>query len=102
MRFFKAFYITGFITGIVTLLAFVNNVILTRYLGPEGRGEYSIVANLILILALIFGEGIRRSNIIAVGRHPGIAGKQAVKVVLAFVLMLITAMMLLFAGAPML
>ncbi|MCF8393829.1 MAG: hypothetical protein K9H06_08005, partial [Melioribacteraceae bacterium] len=39
----------------------------TRYLGPEGRGQYSIVANLIIIITLFLGEGIRRSNIIQIG-----------------------------------
>lgn len=67
MKFFKAFYITGFTSIIVTIFAFFTNVIVTRYLGPEGRGNYSIVSNLILVLTLVLGEGIRRNNVILIG-----------------------------------
>ncbi len=69
MNFFKAFYITGATSVLVTIIAFFNNVIVTRYLGPSGRGQYSIAVNIILILSLILGEGIRRSNILIVGKN---------------------------------
>jgi O-antigen/teichoic acid export membrane protein len=66
MNFFKAFYLTGVTSVLVTIIAFFNNIIITRYLGTAGRGKYSIILNSVVILALVFGEGIRRSNIIRV------------------------------------
>lgn len=67
MKFFRAFYLTGATSLIVTVIGFLNNVIVTRFLGPSGRGEYSVVMNIVLILSLILGEGLRRGNIIFVG-----------------------------------
>jgi len=68
MNFFKAFYLTGATTVLVTIISFFNNVFVTRFLGAEGRGKYSIVMNIVMILSLIFGEGLRRGNVIFVGR----------------------------------
>lgn len=68
MKFFRAFYLTGSTSAIVTLIAFLTNIIVTRYIGPDGRGKYSIVSNLILIFTLVLGEGIRRNNILVIGR----------------------------------
>ncbi|MDZ7765240.1 MAG: oligosaccharide flippase family protein [Melioribacteraceae bacterium] len=67
MNFLRAFYITGATTVFVTLIGFLNNIVLTRYLGPEGRGQYSILINLMTLLYLLFGEGIRRTNTIIIG-----------------------------------
>lgn len=69
MNFFKSFLITSSTTIIATLLAIINNVIVTRALGPEGRGVYAVISNLVIFLALIFGEGIRRSNTIFAGKN---------------------------------
>ena len=69
MNFFKSFLITSSTTIIATLLAIINNVIVTRALGPEGRGIYAVISNLVIFLALIFGEGIRRSNTIFAGKN---------------------------------
>lgn len=69
MNFFKSFLITSSTTVVATLLAIINNVIVTRALGPEGRGVYAVISNLVIFLALIFGEGIRRSNTIFSGRN---------------------------------
>jgi O-antigen/teichoic acid export membrane protein len=69
MTFLKNFWITGFTTLIITILAFFNNIIVTRTLGPEGRGVYAVISNLVIFLALIFGEGIRRSNTILAGKN---------------------------------
>lgn len=69
MTFLKNFWITGSTTLVITILAFLNNIIVTRTLGPEGRGVYAVISNLVLFLVLIFGEGIRRSNTILAGKN---------------------------------
>ncbi len=69
MNFFRAFYITGATSVLVTIIAFFNNVIVTRFLGPEKRGKYSIAINIVMIFALILGEGLRRGNVILVGKE---------------------------------
>ncbi|MDX1702580.1 MAG: oligosaccharide flippase family protein, partial [Melioribacteraceae bacterium] len=81
MDFFKKIWITGSTSIVVTILAFVNNIIVTRALGPEGRGIYAVISNLILLLMLVFGEGIRRSNVILIGRK-----KDATRQLLTFTL----------------
>lgn len=68
MKFLKAFYLTGSTSVLVTIVAFINNIVVTRFIGTEGRGKYSIVSNLIIILTLVLGEGLRRNNILVIGR----------------------------------
>lgn len=67
MSFVKDFWLSSFTTFLITILAFGNNVIVTRYLGPDGRGKYSIISYAIMFLALVFGEGVRRMNTVLVG-----------------------------------
>lgn len=69
MNFFRNFLITSSSTLTVTVLALLNNILITRQLGPDGRGIYAVVSNLVLLLMLIFGEGIRRSNTILIGKY---------------------------------
>lgn len=69
MNFFNGFWITGFNSLVITVIAFLNNVIVTRSLGPGGRGIYAIISNLILLVMVIFGEGLRRSNTVFIGRE---------------------------------
>ena len=69
MKFTKEFIVTTFSTITATLIAFLNNVIITRQLGPEDRGRYAILFNLIIIFTLVLGEGIRRTSTINVGRN---------------------------------
>ena len=69
MPFLKDFSITSFTSLIVTLVALLNNIIITRQIGTEGRGIYSVISNIILLLGLLFGEGLRRSNTILVGKN---------------------------------
>ena len=69
MNFVKGVSITGLTTFLISIIAFLNNVIVTRQIGPEGRGQYSVLTNLIMFMTLILGEGIRRSNTILVGRN---------------------------------
>ena len=68
MRFLKEFSITSVTSIVVTVLGLLNNIIITRKIGPDGRGIYSIISNIILLFGLVFGEGIRRSNTILMGR----------------------------------
>jgi len=69
MSFFKEFWITGSAHILHLIVSFFNTIIVTRYLGPEGRGKYTVVTNFIVFLSLIFGEGIRRKNTILVGKN---------------------------------
>lgn len=67
MRFLRDFSTSAITSGIIVLIALLNNIIITRQLGTEGRGLYSILSNIIVFVGLIFGEGLRRSNTILVG-----------------------------------
>ena len=69
MSFLKGVSLTGITTLIVTFVAFFNNVIVTRQIGPDGRGKYVLISNIILFLTLVLGEGIRRTNTILIGNN---------------------------------
>lgn len=62
MGFFKIFSISLFSQGAVLFIGFINSIIITRNLGVDGRGQYAIAMNVITILALVFGDGLYRSN----------------------------------------
>ncbi len=94
MNFFKAFYITGATSLLVTVIAFFNNIIITRYLGPTGRGKYSIVLNTVTILALVFGEGLRRSNILFTAKNKNQIIKIAKRTFYYFLVLVIIALFL--------
>jgi O-antigen/teichoic acid export membrane protein len=68
MRFLKGFSITLSTQGIIQIAGFLNGIVIARYLGPAGRGEYAMVILLITILTVILGEGMHRSNVFLVGR----------------------------------
>lgn len=68
-NFFKDFSLTSFTSLSITAIAFFNNIIITRQIGPEGRGKYAIISNLVILLALLLGEGIRKSNILLVAEY---------------------------------
>jgi O-antigen/teichoic acid export membrane protein len=68
MNFLKGFSITASANVILVIVAFLNNVIITRQIGPEGRGQYTVIINLVMLLTLFLGEGVRRSNTIIVGK----------------------------------
>lgn len=67
MNFIKGLSITGGTTVLITIIAFLNNVIVTNQIGADGRGKYVIITNIILLFSLLLGEGIKRSNTILVG-----------------------------------
>jgi len=67
MSFINNFIISSATSIFVTFISILTNIIVTRSLGPTGRGIYAVISNLIIFLVLIFGEGIKRSNTILVG-----------------------------------
>lgn len=69
MNFFKSFSITFTTTILLTFFGIANNIIITRQIGVEGRGQYAVIMNFVLLLSLLLGEGIRRSSIILVGSN---------------------------------
>ncbi|MBN2410430.1 oligosaccharide flippase family protein [candidate division KSB1 bacterium] len=48
--------------GVVTFVGFVNSIIITRALGVEGRGQYSLTMTIVSVLSLVFGDGLARAN----------------------------------------
>lgn len=68
-NFFRDFSITSLSTLIISIVAFINNIIVTRQIGPEGRGKYAIISNLVIFLSLLLGEGIRRNNLLLVPEY---------------------------------
>ncbi len=48
--------------GIVVFVGFINSIIITRALGVEGRGQYSLAMTIITISALVLGDGLCRNN----------------------------------------
>ena len=66
MNFKKEFSLTGIISIAIAVAAFINNIIVTRQIGVESRGKYAIILNLVMLLSLFLGEGLRKSNTILV------------------------------------
>jgi len=69
MRFIKSFSMTFSSTILLTIFGIFNNIIITRQIGVVDRGKYSVIMNFIMIIALVLGEGIKRSNTIIVGQN---------------------------------
>ncbi|MCK4590792.1 MAG: polysaccharide biosynthesis C-terminal domain-containing protein [Candidatus Latescibacteria bacterium] len=68
MTFFRSLSFKVSADAIVFAVGFANSVLITRILGPTGRGHYVLLATTINLLALFFGEGLRRSNAYLVGK----------------------------------
>lgn len=64
MAFIKEFFMGVTVNFFLVVLTFLNNVIITRYLGPENRGKYQLIMNLVILLLLVFGEGVKKRNTI--------------------------------------
>jgi len=45
-----------------TSFLFVNSIIITRTLGVDGRGQYSLAMTIVSVLSLVFGDGLFRAN----------------------------------------
>jgi len=52
----------------VVVSGFANGVLIARYLGPEGRGEYAMVNFMVTILLVLLGEGYYRANVYLASR----------------------------------
>lgn len=78
---------------VITIVVFLNNIIITRHIGPEGRGKYSIILNLIILLSLFLGEGTRKINLLLVSKN-----KNSLKKLLnqAYILNLLIVLLLIF------
>lgn len=96
----RIFSISFLAEGVVILTGFANSIIITRALGVTGRGEYSLAMTIIMVLSLIFGDGLSRANTYLVGEKrswlPVLYGNSLVySAGLGFVLSLVA-----FAGFP--
>jgi O-antigen/teichoic acid export membrane protein len=56
------------VLGFVT--AFLANIVLSRWLGSSGRGQYGIYVTAIFLLSVPFGLGLGTANTIIVGKKP--------------------------------
>ena len=62
MNFSKGFSLSFISTLIITVVTFFYNILITRQLGPEGRGKYAILITMVLLFTFLLGEGLRKSN----------------------------------------
>ena len=67
MRFRDAFLITVVTQGSIVFLGAVNSIIITRSVGPEGRGIYSLLLAFVVVASLAMGGGLTLSNVYSVG-----------------------------------
>ncbi|MBN2030812.1 polysaccharide biosynthesis C-terminal domain-containing protein [bacterium] len=65
----KIFSISLFSEAFVLLAGFVNSIVITRNLDLAGRGEYALTMNVVLILSLIFGDSLYRSNTYLISKN---------------------------------
>ena len=70
MRFLHSFSLRLFSDGVVVIAALVNQILISRVLGPEGRGHYVLLSTTVMLLVVVFGETISRSNAYFVGGNP--------------------------------
>ena len=68
-------------TGLVTVLSLLNQSLLFRALGPEGRGYLAELSTTVMFTGLLFGEWLSRGNTYVVGKErsrQGILGNSLV------------------------
>ena len=65
----KIFSISLFAEAVVLFAGFINSIIITRNLELSGRGEYALTMNVVLILSLIFGDSLYRSNTFLISKN---------------------------------
>ena len=68
MKFLHAFSVSLISQGLVLGIGFLNSIVITRQLDLAGRGSYALAMNIVLILGLIVGDGLYRSNTYLVSR----------------------------------
>ncbi|HID95758.1 MAG TPA: hypothetical protein EYP53_06850 [Candidatus Latescibacteria bacterium] len=69
MTFLKSFTFMTLSNGIIFAIGLANTVLIARTLGPTGTGHYAILATTVMILSMLLGEGIKRSNAYLVGEQ---------------------------------
>lgn len=89
-----------FFQGIMLFSGFLNGVIITRSLGPVGRGEYALINFLVTILLVIMGEGIYRSNIYLVSQDKSEQNINSLSVNLVLHSLLVTVIFFVFLCLP--
>ncbi|MCD6334620.1 MAG: polysaccharide biosynthesis C-terminal domain-containing protein [Candidatus Latescibacteria bacterium] len=70
MRFLHSFSLRLVSNGMVFATGLGNHILITRVLGPEGKGHYTLLSTTVMLLTVVFGEAISRSNAYLVGRDP--------------------------------
>jgi len=70
MRFLHSFSLRLFSDGLVVASALGNQTLISRLLGPEGKGHYTLLSTTVRLLVVVFGEALARSNPYFVGRDP--------------------------------
>ncbi len=68
-NFLKNFFMTSAGNILVVVFGLINSIIITRWLGPENKGIYTVVMNIVLFFNLLLGEGLRRSNTLIVAEN---------------------------------
>lgn len=59
------------VTRVLTFAtAFLSNIVISRWLGPAGRGEYGIYTTAVMLMAVPFGSGISAANTVIAGQRP--------------------------------
>lgn len=71
MRFKRAFSMTLVTQGVIFMLSLANGILLTRAIGANGRGVYSLVLASVTILSLFAGAGLNYSNTFFTGKDRG-------------------------------
>ncbi|MBN2000060.1 oligosaccharide flippase family protein [candidate division KSB1 bacterium] len=95
MRLFKVLSIS-MVSQVVFLAAgFFNNIIITRNLSLSQRGQYALAMNLIIVLGLILGDGLYRSNTYLISRKPDKLSPLVSNSILAIVIFSLLAALLL-------
>ncbi|OPX24934.1 MAG: hypothetical protein B1H02_02455 [Candidatus Latescibacteria bacterium 4484_107] len=70
MRFLHSFSLRLFSDGMVVAAALGNQTLISRVLGPKGKGHYTLLSTTVRLLVVVFGEALARSNPYFVGRDP--------------------------------
>ena len=70
MRFLHSFSLRLFSDGLVVAAALGNQTLISRVLGPKGKGHYALLSTTVRLLVVVFGEALARSNPYFVGRDP--------------------------------
>jgi hypothetical protein len=62
MRFLHSFSLRLFSDGVVVAAALENESLISRLVGPEGKGRFALLSTTVRLLVVVFGEALGRSN----------------------------------------